>query len=215
MATGDYGRGSSSPGLIELVTTWVCRLVALSLTWLAQVLAGAVIAGIAPATLTLYHQVRLGLDDQVLPGYYRRSWHYWRRHFLAAQKHLLLPLVTVVVLLFYLRLAAGTPVAAPVTVVSAVYLAWLMMLPAWMIADGVPHAGQMHVTTSWGRAWQLVAIGALPCLVAAAVAAGATALLIWYLPVVVPLVAPAGIATLASIAAQRAMERARRLGRTH
>lgn len=210
MNAAGAGRASS---LIELVTTWACRAVALSLNWLAQVLAGLVIAGIAPATLTLYHQVRLGLDDLVLPGYYRRSWSYWRRQLVPAQKYLLLPMLTVVVLWFYLRMAAGTPVAVPLAVLTAVYVIWLILLPAWLTADGADSPLTGGVAARWGQAWQLLAIGALPCLLAGVIAGAGTGVLVWYFPGAAVLFCPTGIAVLASIAAQRTHERALRHSR--
>jgi uncharacterized membrane protein YesL len=190
------GASARAASLLETVTRWITRIALLNVTWLLQVLAGGVVLGLAPATQVLYRQLAAHLGEDGEPTGLRASWRAWRRAFRPAQRDLLVPLLTVVVLGFYLRVVAGSWPSLGVAIVTAVYLCWLLHLPA----VEVPGA---RAGTRWLAALRLFsgAVGpfALTFLAAVATVAGLTL----YLPAAVLFAVPALPALLATLTVRR------------
>lgn len=108
---------------------WPLRLACLTALWLAGVLAGLVVAGVAPATLAAHCLVRAWLDEpEVRP--WRAFWSAWHSRFWRAQVDVGLPLATAWVIAFYLVALRQTVVAVALTVVLLGYLLTLWFLPA-------------------------------------------------------------------------------------
>ncbi|OKI54837.1 YesL family protein [Micromonospora sp. CB01531] len=137
-------------GRLYRLLDWPVRLAGLNLLWLAGVLAGGVVAGIAPSTVALFAVLR---DD--LLGRPPRPWHdfwrCWRAEFARSQVRLGLPLLTLWVFLFYLLAARGTPVVAAVAVLGVAYLVVLGYLPAVLAHFELPAvaAWRVAVLAAW------------------------------------------------------------------
>ncbi|TDE94232.1 DUF624 domain-containing protein [Occultella glacieicola] len=200
--------GSGGLGLVEAVTTWICRLAALNVMWLLQTLAGGVLLGLAPATSVLSQQLRTGLLDDVQVGYYRDSWRRWRQEFWRSQQRYLIPLLTPVVLGFYLWMLRGQAVAVSIAILLAVYLCWLLHLPA--VAARADEAGpdrEHGPTRLWLLALRAFAATPVPFVLAGLVGAAAAVLGYLYLPGALVFAVPSVPALAASMAARQVPER--------
>ncbi|GAA5185285.1 hypothetical protein GCM10023322_28820 [Rugosimonospora acidiphila] len=128
---------------------WPLRLLGLNLLWMVGVLAGGVLAGVSPASVALFAVLReYLLGRPVRP--WRDFWGHWRAEFVRAQLRLGVPLLTLWVAAFYLAMARGTPVAVPVAVLGALYLAALAYLPGVLV----------HFDLSAAKSWRLAAVAA-------------------------------------------------------
>ncbi|CAM3601901.1 DUF624 domain-containing protein [Occultella aeris] len=202
--------GSGAFGLVETVTTWICRLAALNVTWLLQTLAGGVLLGIAPATSVLYRQLRIGLLDDVQHGYYRASWRRWRREFWESQRRYLIPLLTPAVLGFYLWLLRGQVVTITIAILTAVYLCWLIHLPAVASradeADTSDAGAPRRPSALWLLTLRSFAATPVPFVLAGLTGAVALVLGYLYLPAALVFAVPAVPAMAASMAARHVPE---------
>ncbi|WP_163543704.1 DUF624 domain-containing protein [Occultella kanbiaonis] len=175
----------------------------LNLIWWLQVLAGGVVLGLAPATSVLYHQVRSNLTGDVAGDDFRSSWARWRRDFWRAQARYLVPLLTVVVLGFYVWMLRGQALASTVAILAAAYLCWLMHLPAvGERADEVAPDRALGATQLWLLTLRSFAVAPVPFLVAGVTTAFALGLGVLYVPVALIFAVPAVPALAASLAAR-------------
>ncbi|MBZ2197181.1 DUF624 domain-containing protein [Occultella gossypii] len=202
--------GSGAFGLVETITTWICRLAALNVTWLLQTLAGGVLLGIAPATSVLHQQLRTGLLDDVQRGYYRASWGRWRREFWQSQQRYLIPLLTPAVLGFYLWLLRGQVLTITIAIVTAVYLCWLIHLPAVAAradeADASDTTAPRRPTALWLLTLRSFAATPVPFVLAGLTGAVALVLGYLYLPAALVFAVPAVPALAAAMAARHVPE---------
>ena len=139
--------GPVATGLIPVITTWIWRVATLTGTWWLQTLAGGVVLGIGPATLVLHRRLRSAVQGTE-EGTLREAWRSWRENFRDAQLRITLPILTVIVLGFYAVALRGTPLAITVAVLGAVYLIWLMHLPAVAAATDLERAAPTPDTAS-------------------------------------------------------------------
>lgn len=177
---------------------WPVRLVGLNLLWILGVLAGLVVAGLAPSTHALYALQRAYLLGRS-PRMWRDFWSQWRAHLPASQPALGVPLLTLWVLVFYLLAARGTPLAPGLAVLLFLYLATLLQLPAVLahLDVGPVRAWRITIVLAWKRPG--TTLGA--ALLAAALVAGA-----WFLtPAALPFFVPALPALLGTLAARRTL----------
>ncbi|ACQ82179.1 protein of unknown function DUF624 [Beutenbergia cavernae DSM 12333] len=193
------------PGLLTTVVSWVPRLFVLSVTWLVQVLAGAVVLGFAPATAVLADGVARRLADPDAPADLRGGWRTWRAELWSAQLPLGLPALQVVLLAFYLQLTRGSVLAVSVAVLGAVYVVWLAHLPAVYVRrhDGV------GAPALWLANLRLMAGGAGAYLLSGVVLLAGGWALVWYAPVAAVAFGPAAAALVAALAVRRVVGRAR------
>lgn len=184
-------------GLIARITTWLWRLAVLTGTWWLQTLAGAVILGIGPATLTLHRRLRamlLGGDEASM----REAWALWRRDFADAQLRIGVPFLTVVVIGWYLLALRGTPLAVSVAILGAVYLLWLQHLPAVAASSNDERA-----TGTWLLTARMIARQPVTSVLAGAVPAVAIVALIAWFPGGLVLAVPTIPAVCAALAVRR------------
>lgn len=192
--------GTEASGPVAAILTWFWRLATLTGTWWLQTIAGGVLLGFGPATLVLTRRLRAELEPDDADA--AHPWRLWRTSFWDAQVRIGLPLLTVIVLAWYLLALRDTPWAISVAVLGAAYLLWLLPLPAVAITTEVPEPA----TTSWYRTAVLIARVPLPFLIASlATAVVVVAVLLAY-PGALVLVVPAGPA-LAGVLAVRAAGR--------
>lgn len=139
---------------------WPGRLAALTLLWLAGVLAGAVVAGVAPATLAAHRLIRDWLErTEVQP--WAAYWSAWRGWFVRGQLVLGFPLATTWVIAFYTLALRDTVWAFGLAVLLAGYLITVWLLPG--LASYRPEASvgelwRATVDLTWRR--PLLPVGA-------------------------------------------------------
>lgn len=178
---------------------WPVRLVAANLLWILGVLAGVVVAGLAPASLAMYSLLR-----EYLLGRRPRLWHdfwaTWRRAMTSSQLVIGLPMLTVVVVGFYLFASRGTPFVFAMTVVAVGYLATLLQLPAVAVSLNLPVTDTWKATIAIAWRQPLHTLGAAILIVAMMVGA-------WFVaPAALPLFFPALPALLASLIVCRGLQ---------
>ncbi|WP_129668538.1 YesL family protein [Phytoactinopolyspora endophytica] len=186
---GRYGR---LYGFLE----WPVRLVVLNLLWIVGVLAGLVVAGLAPATLALYTLLRDYLQGKPVRAW-RDFWTTWRRTLPSSQLVLGMPLLTVVVVVFYLIASRGTPFAVATTVLAIGYIATLLQLPAAVthLDLGVTDTWKTTIAIAWRQPLQTVGAA----IVSVFLLVGA-----WFIaPAALPLLFPALPALLATLVVRR------------
>ncbi|WP_069111027.1 YesL family protein [Jiangella alba] len=181
---------------------WPPRLVLLNAMWVLGVLAGGVIAGLAPSTVALYATLRAYLHDGEDPSVWRTFWSHWRHEFARSQVTLGVPVLTTWVIAFYAQAGRGHPVMVGLTLLGLGYCATLIQLPAIVAHfELAPHrAWWATVQVAWHRPWATLG------LVGAAFLAVAGAILL--VPPAVPLLVPAVPALLATIAVRRSLSAA-------
>jgi len=185
-------------GRLYRLLDWPLRLVGLNLLWLAGVLAGGVVAGISPATVALFALLReYQRGDSPRP--WQDFWRHWRVEFGRSQLRLGLPLLTLWVFVFYLLVSRGTPVAAGVVVLTAVYLATLAYLPAVLTHFELP------TLQAWRTAAVLAWRAPLWTIGLAAALASLGLVLLYAVPVALPFFVPSAPAALISLVAARAI----------
>lgn len=171
---------------------WPIRLVGLNVLWVAGVLAGLVIGGLAPSTSALYSVLRgylLRRPVRLWPDF----WAAWRRGIWSSQLVLGVPLLTVWVLVFYLLAARGTPLVFGLAVVLVLYVATLLQLPAVAAhLDLAPVAvWRASVEVAWRRPLPTLGVAGL---------VGVIVLGAWFTtPAALPLFVPAVPALLATV----------------
>ncbi|MGP3910276.1 YesL family protein [Nonomuraea sp. 10N515B] len=193
-------------GRLYQVLDWAYRLAVVNLLWIAGVLAGLVIAGLAPATVAA-SWLLLEYCRGNRPRPWHGFWRQWRDWFLPAQLGLGVPLATVFVLGFYLVTVASQAalefraVAVSLAILSAAYLATLSYLPAVLCHVGLGPVAAWRTTVL--AAWRQPVI-TLALLVAQALLVVGMAVV---LPAALPFFAYSGPALLATRAALRAFGR--------
>jgi uncharacterized membrane protein YesL len=162
---------------------WPIRLAALNLLWVAGVLAGLVIGGLAPATLAASALLGRYLGRQPVQ-LWRDFWRRWRAELVRSQLKLGLPILTIWVLVFYTTLTRHSPIGLALAAICAGYVVTLLYLPGVLTQAEVSarRAWLLTLHVAWKR--PLVTIGfGLACLLAAA------ACVLW-LPAVLPFAFP-------------------------
>lgn len=194
---------SLATGPVALVTTWVWRLATATGTWWLQTLAGGVVLGFAPATVTLYRQLGHALDGGDADDGVRAAWRAWRENFWDSQVRFGLPALTVAVFAWYVLALRGTPFAVTIAVLGVVYVCWLLHVPA------VATRTDLGVRSCWLLTAQLMARAPLRH---AAVGLGTGALVVaavlWF-PGGLVLLVPAVPAAAASLVTRDALTRSR------
>ncbi|WP_165367494.1 YesL family protein [Phytoactinopolyspora endophytica] len=187
-------------GRLYRVLDWPVRLVGLNVLWFMGVLAGLVVAGLAPATFALYALLReylLGTS----PRPWRDFWTHWRSALTASQLALGVPILTMWVVVFYTLAARGTPFALGAVVFTFGYGVTLLQLPAVLahLELSVTEAWRATVTIVWRRPLLSVGIGLLTV---------ALVLGVWFSsPAALPLFFPAVPALLGAVVVHRALPR--------
>jgi uncharacterized membrane protein YesL len=179
---------------------WPVRLVVVSVLWILGVAAGAVVAGIAPATLAAHRLIRSYLTAPEVHAW-PTFWAGWREWLIRGQLVLGLPLATVWVLAFYLVTARGTVLAVPLSLVLLGYLVTLWLLPAVAVAAASRRTTEVWLLTLH-VAWRRPALGV--AVAAALIAAGVGA---WYAVPAALLFAPATAALGAVLVSSRRLTR--------
>ncbi|TDO49167.1 putative membrane protein YesL [Kribbella sp. VKM Ac-2527] len=178
------------------VLDWPLRLATVTVLWLLGVVAGLVIAGLAPATLAAHQVMQAYLDDADVRRW-RLFWSAWRQWLGRGQVVLGPPLATVWVLAFYLTAVRQTVWAAPLSVVMLGYLVTLWLLPAVVVSVEQRSAKDLWLLTihlSWRR--PIVPLAATAVLVVLAVAA-------WYAAPAALVFGPATAALTAVLVVRR------------
>jgi uncharacterized membrane protein YesL len=126
---------------------WPGRLAALTLLWIAGVLAGAVVVGVAPATLAGHRLIRDWLEHtDVRP--WAAYWSSWRAWIVRGQLVLGFPLATTWVIAFYTLALRDTVWAIGLAVLLAGYLITIWLLPG---------VASYRTQASIGQIWQVTA----------------------------------------------------------
>lgn len=176
-AGGRYGR------LFRLLD-WPIRLAVINLLWLAGVLAGLIVGGLAPATFAasqLLHRYLTGEPVQLWHDF----WRHWRQALIRSQVPLGLPILTIWVLVFYTTLTRHSPIGLALAGVCAAYVVTLLYLPGVLAARPELTARQAWLLTlhvAWKRPLVTGGLG-LACLLAA------TACVLWF-PAALPFAFP-------------------------
>ncbi|MGH8793242.1 MAG: YesL family protein [Stackebrandtia sp.] len=164
---------------------WACRLAAVNLLWIAGTVAGLVVAGVSPSTVSacyLLREYHLGRS----PRPWRDFWRVWRSEFAGAQVRLGVPLATAVVLLFYVAGVGSTDgplaeaFAIALAVLTGLYIATLAFLPAVLA----------HFLAPAAAVWKLTALAAWRRPFAALGAAGVNAVLVTLMVTLLPAALP-------------------------
>lgn len=185
--------GRAAP--IYRLLDWPLRLAVVTLLWLLGVLAGLVIAGLAPATLAAHVVIGDYLDSEVRP--WSRFWAAWREWFVRGQLVLGLPLATVWVLGFYLAAVRQTVWALPLSVVLLGYLVTLWLLPAAVVSTGVRRF-QEHWLLALHLSWRRPALPVVGAVVLLLLAVGA-----WYVVPAALVFGPAAASLAAVLVVRR------------
>lgn len=201
--------GSGTSARLAGALTWVVRLAGLNLLWVLGLLAGALVAGFAPATVALAGVLR-DLIEGRQPRLWKDFWIYWRRGLLAAQLSVGVPLVTVVVLGFYVVAAGGSEStmlrgsAIGLSVLLLLYTATVLHLPVLFATFdcSVTELWRLTLVVAWRSPWHTLAI-----LVGSIVAVLAMA---FAYPAALLLYAVSGPSFLAALVGRRAVQRAQR-----
>jgi uncharacterized membrane protein YesL len=173
---GRYGR------LFRLLD-WPIRLAVINLLWLAGVLAGLVIGGLAPATLAASTLLRRYFEGQPVQ-LWRDFWRCWQAELVRSQLPLGLPILTVWVIAFYAAMARHSPIGLALAGICAGYVLTLLYLPGVLNQAELTarHAWLLALHAAWGR--PLVTIGfGLACLLAFVAC-------VFWLPAAAPFVFP-------------------------
>jgi len=179
---------------------WPLRLALVSLLWILGVVAGAVVAGIAPSTLAVHRVIRSCLTSGEA-HVWSTFWSGWREWLVRGQIALGLPLATVWVLGFYLVVARQTVIAVPLSLVLLGYLVTLWLLPAVAVAAESRRTTELWLLTIhvvWHR--PVLPVAAAIVLIAAGVGA-------WYVVPAALLFGPATAALGAVLVSSRRLTR--------
>lgn len=179
---------------------WPVRLAGLNLLWILGVLAGLIVAGIAPATQAMYAVIGRYLRDEPV-RLWADFWRAWRRGMRSSQLVLGVPLLTAVVVAFYLVASRATPFVFVTTVIAIGYLGALIQLPA--AADRLDLRATKLWKASTAIAWRqpLISLGVVLGVVVMVTSA-------WFIaPLAVPLYFPVLPASLGSLVVNRGIRR--------
>lgn len=182
---------------------WPLRVAALNVMWLMGVLAGLVVAGLAPATAALYVVLRDYFENRS-PRPWGDFWRYWRSGLVSSQPVLGIPLVTSWVVFFYTLATRGTPLVFGMTVLALGYAATLLLLPAALAHLDLP------ATQTWKATVVLAWRQPVPTLVTAVTSILAAAVAWFTMPAAIPLFFPALPALLGTLTVRRALSAKRR-----
>lgn len=182
---------------------WVMRLAIINVLWILGTLAGAVVAGLAPSTVATFWLVReynLGRRPQLWGDFWRQ----WQTEFRQSQLRLGFPLVTALVIVFYVLAARNadgavtTGIALGLTLVLVGFVATLLYLPAVLAHFDLEPTTAWRVTSvvAWSQPFVTIAM----LLASAAVVVA----MIFILPGALPFFAVSLPAFLATKAAHRA-----------
>ncbi len=192
--------GSRAAAGITVGVEWVFRLAVVNLFWIAAVLAGGVVLGIAPATRSLYVLIAEFLDGRS-PRIWKRGFAEWRASFWSSQIPLGLPLVTLAPIGVYLAISGGTIFALGTTVVAVMYLVTVLYLPAIMSRNDFPP------TTLWLAAvltaWRRPTVTIVVTIGLAAICIGG----VLWTPAAIPFYVPSLPALIVTIAFRRIVRR--------
>lgn len=153
-------------GRLFRLLEWPIRLALLNLLWLAGVLAGLVIGGLAPATLAVSALLRNYLTGEPVQ-LWQDFWRHWRTALVRSQLPLGLPILTVWVLVFYTTLTRHSPIGLALAGICAGYVVTLLYLPGVLNLAGSTARQAWLVTlhVAWGRPLVTAGFG-LACLLA-------------------------------------------------